>query len=165
MAAQFPTPTGGQTPPIGVISSGLTEQQLAERFDAHWPGTGAGQGYLDYAQAHPQLTAQQAANVFGLNIAVGGVAKAVGDAANGLAKFLNSAGPAAGATAKSLTSDLNPLAGIASAISAFTSKNLWMRVGEVVVGVILLAIGVNALFKGKPLNVVTKAAGAAAVVG
>lgn len=38
-------------------------------------------------------------------------------------------------------------------------KNIWMRVGEVVVGLILLGIGLNAMLKGLPLQVVTTAAG------
>jgi hypothetical protein len=39
------------------------------------------------------------------------------------------------------------------------NKNIWIRVGEVLVGLILLGIGVNALFKGKPMQTVTKTAG------
>jgi hypothetical protein len=38
-------------------------------------------------------------------------------------------------------------------------KNIWMRAGEVLVGLILLGIGLNAMLKGKPLQVVTTAAG------
>jgi hypothetical protein len=38
-------------------------------------------------------------------------------------------------------------------------KNLWVRVAEVLVGVVLVAIGLNAMLKGKPMSVVTKAAG------
>jgi hypothetical protein len=36
---------------------------------------------------------------------------------------------------------------------------IWLRVGEVVVGLILLGIGLNALLKGKPMSIVTGAAG------
>lgn len=44
-------------------------------------------------------------------------------------------------------------------LSRLTSANLWIRVGEVVAGLILLGIGLNAMLKGKPLQVVTGAAG------
>jgi hypothetical protein len=44
-------------------------------------------------------------------------------------------------------------------LSMLTSSNLWIRVGEVVAGLILLGIGVNALFKGAPMKTVTKTAG------
>lgn len=40
--------------------------------------------------------------------------------------------------------------------------NIWIRVLEVVAGLVVLAIGLNALFKGRPLQVVTGAAGLAA---
>jgi hypothetical protein len=40
-----------------------------------------------------------------------------------------------------------------------TSGPFWIRAGEILAGLILLAIGVNALFKGKPMNVITGAAG------
>ncbi len=46
-------------------------------------------------------------------------------------------------------------------LSRLTSANLWIRVGEVVVGLILLGIGLNAMLKGKPLQVVTQTAGVA----
>jgi hypothetical protein len=44
-------------------------------------------------------------------------------------------------------------------LSMLTSGNLWLRVGEVVAGLILLGIGVNALFKGRPMSAVTGTAG------
>jgi hypothetical protein len=57
-----------------------------------------------------------------------------------------------------------PLTGVA-AIGDFFSRlgqaNTWIRVGEVVAGLILLGIGLNAMFKGKPMQIVTKTAGVA----
>ena len=90
---------------------------------------------------------------------------------------------AAAATPRQLNADWNPVQGLVGApavqpvaagvnkvtgaatsvgdfLSRLTSANLWMRVGEFVAGIVLLGIGVNALFKGKPLQVVTGAAGA-----
>jgi hypothetical protein len=50
------------------------------------------------------------------------------------------------------------------ALKPLFNKAIWLRVGEVVVGLILLGIGLNAMLKGKPLSIVTSAAGAASKV-
>jgi hypothetical protein len=61
---------------------------------------------------------------------------------------------------------LNPAAAASSVVSdtlkPLFQKSIWLRVGEVVAGLILLGIGLNALLKGKPMSVVTGAAGIAA---
>ena len=44
-------------------------------------------------------------------------------------------------------------------LSMVTNKNLWLRMGEVACGLILLGIGVNSLFHGQPMSKVTNAAG------
>lgn len=62
--------------------------------------------------------------------------------------------------ANDIRSATAPIAGIAKVVSGLMSGNFWLRVGEVIAGLILLGIGVNALFKGKPLDAVTKVAGA-----
>jgi len=52
--------------------------------------------------------------------------------------------------------------GLSSAVlGPLFQSNLWIRAVEIVAGLILLGIGMNALFKGAPLKVVTGAAGAA----
>ena|ERR1700729_927939 len=48
----------------------------------------------------------------------------------------------------------------ASPLGPLFQKSLWLRVGEFAVGLVLLGIGLNAMFKGRPLAVVTGAAGA-----
>ena len=47
-----------------------------------------------------------------------------------------------------------------SPIGGLFQASLWLRVAEVAMGLILIGIGLNALLKGKPLTVVTSAAGA-----
>lgn len=56
-------------------------------------------------------------------------------------------------------SPLSGLAAIGDFFARLTQKNTWVRVGEVVIGLVLVAIGVNAMFKGAPLKAVTGAAG------
>lgn len=57
--------------------------------------------------------------------------------------------------------------GIKTATDFLTSSSTWIRVGEVIAGLILVAIGVNAMLKGNPTySAATKgAAGAAKMVG
>ena len=49
----------------------------------------------------------------------------------------------------------------ASPIGGLFQASIWLRVAEVAIGVILIGIGLNAMLKGKPLQVVTSAAGKA----
>ena len=48
--------------------------------------------------------------------------------------------------------------GISSVTDFLTSSSTWIRIGEVVAGILLVAIGVNAMLKGTPAG---KAAGSA----
>jgi hypothetical protein len=48
-----------------------------------------------------------------------------------------------------------------SPIGGLFQASIWLRVAEVTIGVILIGIGLNAMLKGKPLSVVTSAAGKA----
>lgn len=70
--------------------------------------------------------------------------------------------PLAGEEAQA-AQDITGAAGSANSVGDFlgrlTQANTWIRVGEVVVGLILLGIGLNAMLKGKPLQVITGAAG------
>jgi hypothetical protein len=56
------------------------------------------------------------------------------------------------------------LAAIGDFFGRLTEGNTWVRVGEVVAGLILLGIGLNAMFKGKPMNIITGATGKIAKV-
>jgi hypothetical protein len=69
--------------------------------------------------------------------------------------------PVTAAGAKGVGAAESAVSGVPDFLSRLTSANLWIRVGEVVVGLILLGIGLNAMLKGKPLQVVTGAAGVA----
>ena len=57
-----------------------------------------------------------------------------------------------GAIASDVSSALNPFGFLSQA-------SFWLRTGEVLIGVVLIAIGLNAMLKGRPLAVVTTAAG------
>jgi len=65
----------------------------------------------------------------------------------------------------------NPVSGItdgaketAKFLDALMNPNTWVRLGEVVVGVILIAVGVSAMTKANPVAKGTKAAAKATVL-
>jgi len=70
--------------------------------------------------------------------------------------------PLAGQEAQA-AQDIPGAATAASSVGDFLSRlsqaNTWIRVGEVVAGLILLGIGLNAMLKGKPFQIVTGTAG------
>jgi hypothetical protein len=132
-------------------------------------GAAIANGWRTYAAAHPAMDAGTAAQAYanqvlaeGLGTAVGAAVTGTGDAAGQIG-----AGTAAGAAgvAKSgsgLGALLSSVDAVPKFLSMLTSGNLWMRVGEVIAGLILFGIGVNALFKGKPMSTVTGVAAKAA---
>jgi hypothetical protein len=52
----------------------------------------------------------------------------------------------------------------ASPLGALFQKAIWIRAAEVLVGLVLIGIGLNAMLKGRPLSLVTSAAGLASRV-
>lgn len=55
---------------------------------------------------------------------------------------------------------LDDLSGVTDFLGRLKQGATWERAAEILIGGVLLAIGINALFKGRPLQVVTGAAGA-----
>jgi hypothetical protein len=50
------------------------------------------------------------------------------------------------------------------ALKPLFQAHIWLRVAEVVAGLVLIAIGLNSMLKGKPLSVVSSTAGLASKV-
>ncbi len=99
-----------------------------------------------------------------------GAAKAIAEAKNAhspeqAAEILASAGvvsqaaQAAQAGASAAENPGNTANTLTGFLSDLTSASLWIRVGEGIVGLILIGIGLNAMLKGKPFQIVTGAAG------
>lgn len=53
---------------------------------------------------------------------------------------------------------------VQTANNAFNLSGWFVRIGEILAGLVLLGIGLNAMLKGRPLQVVTSTAGLAAKV-
>lgn len=81
------------------------------------------------------------------------------DANKEAATLQNNNQTVAGSIKAGAAGPLSGLAAIGDFFQRLTQANTWMRVGEVVVGLILLGIGVNALFKGAPMKAITGTAG------
>jgi hypothetical protein len=129
-------------------------------------GAAIANGWRVFAAAHPGLDVDTAAQEYANEVLAEGLGRAVGAAASGTGSAFGqvTTGTAAGAenVEKRAGSLLSAVDAVPKFLSMLTSGNLWMRVGEVLAGLILLGIGVNALFKGKPLSTVTTVAGKAA---
>lgn len=166
----MPTITGGTPAQDAAAQQALQlnaepESYYQGVFTQYW-GADAGNAYATYNSANPQNTAYVNAKTFEARVFAQGLAKAIASVGGVVAGVPGAAAAGAGKAVSTLTN--NPVWNAATAVPRFlsmlTSGNLWLRVGEVVAGLILLGIGVNALFKGKPLQVVTKGAALAAKV-
>lgn len=169
MAAAPPDPLLGIVPGVSSRAAEVTAYHV-EFLASAYPQYAA--GWLTYAAAHTNLDAgtalqayvdQLAAQGLVTSITVGG--KTAASAAAQLATDAGNAAPSAitGVPGGPAIADTySAVDAIPKFLSRLTSGALWLRIAEAAAGLILLAIGVNALFKGKPMNAVTKVAGKAA---
>lgn len=117
--------------------------ELANLLDDRFPGHGYGGEYVTYADNHPHLSAKAALESWELNDLTKGLAKSIN---LGLGHANDLGGDAAGA--------------IPDVFKGLNLDSWFVRVGEILAGLVLLAIGINSLTKGTPV----KAAGAVAKV-
>lgn len=75
---------------------------------------------------------------------LGGVLSGLGSAVGAVGTATAQAGQGTGI---GLATATEPLAGIAGILSTLTNKNTWMRIGEGLLGIILIAIAVSSLAK------------------
>lgn len=134
------------SPPVG-----MTAAQYAQELDAKYPGQGIGAQYLAFAEAHPRLTPLQAGNAWALSLGLKGFGAGLGGAVGGTGKALGQIAQGSGQGMINLYKGLN-------------LSSLLLRIGEVIVGVVLIGIGINSMAKGKPFQIVTGAAGMASKV-
>jgi hypothetical protein len=163
MAAALPTPTGVSPLPNLTSPTQTSRAQAVAGYVAFLESEYGAQlagSFQAYAGEHPSQTANAAlnswANVvaqsYGPNFA-SALKEAVEEDANATSQAASGTVAGLDATEKSL------FGGVLGFLSDLTSGQFWVRAGEVVAGLILLGIGLNAMLKGKPLQVVTGAAG------
>lgn len=170
MAAPPVSPLLGIVP--GVSSRAAEVQAYYLQFLAD-DGQSVANGWMTYAAEHPNMDAATAVQAYADLVAAGGLDQAlqtgIPAAAGAAGSLANDAGnaapslitgvPGGTAVAKGAGALLGAVDAVPKFLSMLTSGNLWLRVGEVIAGLILLGIGVNALFHGKPMGAVTGAAG------
>lgn len=143
--------------------TGLTLQQYAQDFDNKFPGKNAGQAFLGYAEAHPNLTPPEAAQAFALIIAFDGVDRAVAIGIGDLARVTKATGPAAGAAAKAVQAKLPGITSIGAFLNLFTSRDFVIRLAEGAIGIALIVVALDKMLSntstaGKAVHTAAKAA-------
>jgi hypothetical protein len=160
-----PTPTGA-APVSFTTLSGQPESYYQQLFTAHW-GSAAGTAYAAWNAKNPAGDAYANAQSYMVMVATQGLAKAIAS----VGTFVGSSVPTAVADAASGSTLVkgtgaieNALTAIPDFISRLTSANLWERIGEVVLGLILVAVGVAHITHAVPLATkVAKTVGVAAL--
>lgn len=161
----YPTPTGAAP----AAMTDLTEPASYYRqiFTQYW-GAAAGAAYASWNAKNPMGTAGTNAQTFMAMVLAQGLARAI----QAVGTFTGSSLPTAAANAASNTTAVKGAGAVESALTAvpdflsrLTSANLWERIGEVVLGLILLAVGVAHVTRAVPIAThIAKTVGAAAVM-
>lgn len=147
----YPTPTGAAPPTLGLLTE--PESYYQQIFTQYW-GASAGSAYASWNAKNSQTTAGTNAQTFMLMVTEQGLTKAI----QAVGTFVGSSLPAATANAASSTTAVKGAGAVESALTAIpdfisrlTSANLWERIGEVVLGLILVAVGVAHITHAVPI--------------
>jgi hypothetical protein len=137
-------------------------------FTSEW-GAAAGTAYAAYNAAHPQDNASTNADDFAELVAVKGLDAAIASATTTAVSTevggVEGAALGAAHAAGYLTNPLDYLKDIGGFFDDLGSGNLWLRIGQVVLGLILIAVGVAELTHAVPIAThVAKTVGATAAV-
>ena len=143
--------------------SGPTLQYYASELDARYPGRGVGAAFLDFASEHPGLSPQQAGSAFALEIGVKGLATAISDAVAGTGTALGQITSGSEKGAENVSKSLSWTDALGNFLNFITGRTGWVRIGEVLVGVALIIVGVDHLTSstsavGKAAHTVAKGA-------
>jgi hypothetical protein len=150
-----PTPTGQPTLPSEATGTAYTASYFEQLFAAKW-GAAAGNAYLSYNSAHPERTPYQNAQAFLALVTLEGLDNAIQAGVTAGANIGVGTAQGAAQGASNAYKALSPVAAIGDFLSRLTSPHTWLRVAEVLVGVMFLAIGLNHLL-GNPAGKVAKA--------
>lgn len=149
-------------PPENLTSPAKTSRASAVAFYVQFLtsqyGAKAGSSFSRYAATHPLSTANAALNQWANLMAADlgpGLANAVSQAISEQAQETGQLGVGGAKGFANASKDI---------LGGFNIGGWFLRIGEILVGLVLVGIGLNSMLKGKPLNVVTSAAGLAAKV-
>jgi hypothetical protein len=137
-------------------------------FTSQW-GAAAGTAYAAYNAAHPGSSPVANADAFAELVAVKGLGNAIASVTSATvsteAGGIEGAALGAAHAAGYLSNPLDYLKSVAGFFEDLASGNLWLRIGEVVLGLILIAVGVAELTHAVPIATqVARTVGATAAV-
>lgn len=143
--------------------TGPSLQNYAEQLDTKYPGRGAGAALLDFAAEHPNLTTQQVATAFALEIGLKGLSVAIADAVAGTGKSLGQIATGSEKGAGIVAKNLSWTDALGNFLNFITGRTGWIRIGETLIGVALIIVGVDHLTSttsavGKAAHTVAKGA-------
>jgi hypothetical protein len=143
--------------------AGPTVQYYAQELDAKYPGRGVGAAFLDFASEHPSLSPQQAGSAFALEIGTKGLATAIGQAVSGVGTSLGQITTGSEKGAEDVSKSLSWTDALGSFLNFITGRTGWVRIGEAIVGLALIIVGVDHLTSstsaaGKAVHAVAKGA-------
>jgi hypothetical protein len=157
-------PSGGVTLPA--VSTALPYSSQLEEYYAAFVGElgqAEGTAFLTYANAHPLLTAKQAASEFVSAVAAQDVGTNIAEGTSETGNLTNTAGQstvsALGAVGKAVGNPLSGLAAIGNFFNLLTQRQTLIRIAEGVIGLGLIVVGLAKLAEGTPIG---KAAGTVA---
>lgn len=142
---------------------GPTLQYYTQRLDEKYPGRGAGNAFLKFAAAHPQLNAQQAGSAFALEIGLKGLGVAISDAVAGTGTAVGQIASGSEKGAQQVSQQLSWTNGLGNFLNFITGRTGWVRIGEALIGIALIIVGVDHLTSttsaaGKAVHAVAKGA-------
>src|ERR1700685_1400803 len=143
--------------------SGPTLQYYAQELDAKYPGRGAGAAFLDFASAHPGLTPSQDGQAFALEIGLKGLSVAISDAVASTGQALGDVTTGSEKGAENVSKSLSWTDALGNFLNFITGRTGWVRIGEAIVGLALIIVGVDHLTSstsavGKAAHTVAKGA-------
>jgi hypothetical protein len=118
---------------------------------------------LDFAAEHPNLTTQQVATAFALEIGLKGLSVAIADAVAGTGKSLGQIATGSEKGAGIVAKNLSWTDALGNFLNFITGRTGWIRIGETLIGVALIIVGVDHLTSttsavGKAAHTVAKGA-------
>lgn len=134
----------------GAVSGG-TVPYYESFISAKW-GAAAGEAYVSYADAHPGLSPEQAANDFIEIVLVQGLDTALSAGLGGAGTALGQVPGAAAKGAQNAYEDLNPSQWLNKLGNVISSRGFWVRVAEGVLGLALVLVAVAELGKGTAMG-------------
>jgi hypothetical protein len=143
--------------------TGPTLQYYASELDAKYPGRGVGTAFMDFAAKHPNLSPQQDGSAFALEIGLKGLTAAIGDAVSGTGTALGQIATGSEKGAEQVSKQLSWTDALGNFLNFITGRTGWIRIGETLIGVALIIVGVDHLTSstsavGKAAHTVAKGA-------